>query len=381
MSRHHILTGLSERYRVLWVAPPAYIEEWRRNGVTSSLAGRGLRKISDRMWCYASRLPADYKYRYVNGGLVANCFRAYHAQWRKAYVWRIKRLLREMGIEEVILYVWRPEFHWALGQFNERLTCYHIVDEYSFDPNRDHEISNEERKLLERSDLVFIHSKTLIEKKGHINPNTYEVANGVDFEFYQQSLKDGPPDPCDMTKIPHPRIGYMGHIKRHIDLPLLYDIAKARPAWSLVTIGPVRDEHADIKKDLVRLKALPNVHFLGGKPASELPLYINGLDICLMPYRKTNYTKYIYPLKMHEYFACGKPVVSTELENLKEFSDVLQFADNSNDWIASIERAIESISEQQAQRLIRIASHNSWASRVEKIVECLDMGYWSRCER
>lgn len=367
MPRHHILNGLSEHYKVLWVSPPTYVQGWRRDGAKSSLADRGLKKLSDNLWCYAPRLPADYKLRYVKSGLVASCFRAYHAQWQKHYVRRIKRLLKQMGIEEMILYIWRPEFHWALGQFDEKLSCYHIDDEYSFDPTQEHDINPEEKKLLEQSDLVFIHSKTLMAKKGHINPNTHEVPNGVDFEFYRNALKDNPSDPDDIISIPHPRIGYAGYIKRHIDLPLLFDIAKAKPEWSLVMIGPVRGKHEGVTQNVDRLLKLPNVYFLGGKPATELPLYINGLDVCLMPYRKTNYTKYIYPMKMHEYFACGKPVVATELENLEEFSDVLEFAESSNDWISAIEKSLESISEQQAHRLVKVAGENSWAERVQKV--------------
>lgn len=367
-SRHHVLKRLSEQYKVLWVSPPTYVEGWRKQGVKASLTGRGLEKRSDRMWCYAPRLPADYKFRYTKLGPLADTFRIYHKCWQKTQVRYVKHLLKQMGIEEVILYIWRPTFHWVMGKFNEKLTCYHIDDEYSFDPNKDYDISPEEMKLLKRSDLVFIHSKTLMEKKGHINPNTYEIPNGVDFEFYRNALKNDPPDPEDMASIPHPRIGYMGHIKRHIDLPLLYDIAKVKPEWSLVMIGPVRKEHKDIREDVARLKELPNVYFLGGKPTAELPLYINGLDVCLMPYRKTNYTKYIYPLKMHEYFACGKSVVATELENLKEFADALQFAEGYYSWGSAIERALTITSDKLKQNnMIKIASKNSWASRIDTI--------------
>jgi glycosyltransferase involved in cell wall biosynthesis len=372
MSRHHILKGLSKTFPVLWVSPPQY---WRGTiARTERSVATGVTHVSDSFWTYVPTIPADYARSYNRERLLALPFRIYHALWRHLTIATIKHTLHAMGIQRVILYIWRPEYNWAVGRFDARLVCYHIVDEYSFDPNKDHGISSEERKLLEGSDLIFIHSKTLFAKKGHINPNTFEVPNGVDFEYYRNALKDNPPTPDDLACITHPRIGYMGHIKRHIDLTLLYDIAIAKPEWSLVLIGPLRKEHEDIQEDVNRLLTLPNVYFLGGKPSTELPRYINGFDVCLMPYRKTNYTKYIYPLKMHEYFACGKPVVATELENLKEFSFAINFAESVDGWVSTIEKALEKSSNQEKMKLINIACLNSWDERVQRIHE-----HFSRC--
>lgn len=371
-SRHHVLEGLSEHYKILWVSPPTYVEGWRRDGVGQALANRGLKKVSDAFWTYAPRLPADYKPRYAKGGIIAGCFRLYHRLWQRAYVRKIWRLLKRMGIDEVILYVWRPEFHWALGQFGEVCSAYHIDDEYSFNPTIDQAVSDEERKLLTESDAVFIHSKTLMEKKGHINPNTHCVPNGVDFDYYRSVIEVGAPEPEDLANIPYPRIGYMGWIKRHIDLPLLRAIAKAKPEWSLVLVGPVRESHEDIRDDVAALKTLPNVYCLGGKSASDLPRYLNGFDVALMPYRKTPYTHFIYPMKMHEYFACGKPVVATELENLREFGEVLYFAESAEDWVEAIERNLDSFSLVQQQQRIATAESNSWGERVSVISTVID---------
>lgn len=370
-SRHHILEGLSEHYKVLWISPPTYLEGWRRSGVGQALANRGLQKVSGTFWTYAPHLPADYKPRYAKGGIIASCFRLYHRLWQRAYARKIGKLLARMGIEKVILYIWRPEFHWALGQFGELGSAYHIDDEYSFNPTIDQSISDEEQRLLTESDAVFIHSKTLMEKKGHINPNTHCVPNGVDFEYYQSVIESETQELEDLAKIPHPRIGYMGWVKRHVDLPLLRAIAEAKPEWSLVLVGPVRDSHEDIREDVAALKALPNVHFLGGKAASELPHYVNGFDVALMPYRKTPYTHYIYPMKMHEYFACGKPVVATELENLMEFSGVLEFAEGEGGWIQAIDRAL-SEGQAGAVKRIEVAAANSWSERVSVVSTAFD---------
>jgi len=274
-----------------------------------------------------------------------------------------------MGIERVVLYLWNPAFHWTMGEFNEIATWYHIDDDYAHDPERDHPIGDDEMKLLKGADAVFIHSRTLMRKKGSINPNTHYVPNGVDFELYQSAMRDTSPLPSELSAIPGPRIGYTGHIKQHLDLDLVRTIAEARPDWSLVLVGPVRRQHPDVARAVEQLQRLPNVHLLGRKPYDTLPHYVRGFDVCLMCYKKTHYTKYIYPMKLHEYLACGKPIVSTPLENIMEFGDVLHFADEPTAWVAEISAALSDPAEELVDRRVGVARRNSWASRVDRIWE------------
>jgi glycosyltransferase involved in cell wall biosynthesis len=272
-----------------------------------------------------------------------------------------------MGIERTILYVWRPEFAEQVDLVPHDVLCYHIDDEYSFSPDKDVPTSGDELALLRRADLVFIHSRTLLAKKGHINPNTHCVPNGVDFDVYRAAMESSDPEPEDLRSIPHPRIGYVGYIKRHLDLPLLLKLAQQRRDWSCVLVGPVRDQHHDIASDVAALRHEPNVHFLGAKPARDLPLYTKGFDVCLMPYRQTNYTRYIYPLKLHEYLACGKPVVATPLENLREFGSVLRFAETSREWEAAVTESLGDTGSSACARRIAVAEDNGWTKRVEQI--------------
>jgi glycosyltransferase involved in cell wall biosynthesis len=319
-------------------------------------------------------IPAAYKRNHT--GAVASgwrdvmnkCFRQYYRLWQQIHVGRIKYLLQRMGIENVILYLWRPDYCWSIGRFSESLTCYHVDDEYSFDPTRDVPIDDNEMILLTQSELVFIHSRTLMAKKGSINPNTYYVPNGVDFDHFRSVAEDQKEEPNDLKRISRPRLGYVGYLKRHLDLPLLLAMARQRREWSIVLVGPVREEHHEIMDDIAQLRAEPNVHFLGYKPYSELPVYIRGFDVCLMNYRKTPYTKYIYPIKLHEYLACGKPVVATPLANLEEFANVLYFAEGEGQWLQAIGRALnEADCDLRAKRL-EVARENSWESRVKTIV-------------
>jgi glycosyltransferase involved in cell wall biosynthesis len=340
---------------VLWVSPPL---GWR-NAISIKYRGvssRGVKKISSQFWTYT---PERYLPITRIGGLsyILDALR----------IKKIKTLLHEMGINRLILYVWKPSYASYIGKFNEDLICYHIDDEYTFS-TVDLPISEEESKLLKKSDIVFIHSKSLLMKKGELNSATYYVPNGVDFDHYRRIVEDGQSHFDELDPIPKPRIGYVGYIKSQIDLKLLLGIARKRKDWSLVLVGPINESHYNIQKDIELLRRESNVHFLGGKKPEDLPHFIKGMDACLMCYHKNSYTDYIYPMKLHEYLACGKPVIATPLENLKEFRNVLYFAEGLEDWIENIQQALDNSDHQMEMKRIAIARDNSWDSRVETIL-------------
>lgn len=265
------------------------------------------------------------------------------------------------------MYLWQPYYYEYIDRFNEDLVCYHIDDDYHYDCKKDHPVSDLERNIIEKSDVVFIHSKTLLEKKGYINKNTVYMPNGVDFEMYRETIENALGPPEDIAQIPKPIIGYAGWIKRHLDLKLILELARLRQDWSFVLVGPIRWEHKDIHQDIELLKSEKNVYFLGYKPIEELPVYINDMDVCLMPYRITPYTKYIYPLKLHEYLACGKPVVATRLPNLEEFKSIISLIDHTKLWIPTIKKALNEDSLEKINRRLKTAQKNSWKNRVDKI--------------
>jgi glycosyltransferase involved in cell wall biosynthesis len=249
--------------------------------------------------------------------------------------------------------------------------CYHIDDEYSFNTEIDVPISIDEYELLKKADLVFIHSKTLLAKKGHINKKTFEIPNGVDIDLFVGS--EGKFRVLtDIDSIKSPIIGYVGHVKKHIDLELVLQMASQKGDWQFVFVGPIRENHPEIQQCVLKLKKMTNVHFLGSKSYDMLPHYINRMHVCIMPYVKSEYTKYIYPMKMQEYFACGKPVISTYLDNLAEFQNYLSFADGVNDWVQKIEMALMLNGESRILELKNFARSNSWQNRVSKIV-----GIWN----
>ncbi|MFO7890234.1 MAG: glycosyltransferase [bacterium] len=370
-SRHQILSRLSERYKVLWISRPVYWVDilYKKRNFPKR---KRLIEVSKSLFCYAPIFPADYVPPHQKSRMPGFARKVYHNIWLYIQTLVIKCLLKKMKAQKLVLYLWQPHFVEQISRFHEDLVVYHIADDYHYDSKKDHPVSEQERQIIEKSDIVFIHSKTLLEKKGHINKNTFYMPNGVDFELYRSIIENTSSLPDDILHISRPFIGYAGWIKKHLDLKLLLEIARARRDWSIVFVGPIRWNHKEIHEDIKLLQKEENVFFLGCKEIHELPVYIDAMDVCLMPYRVTPYTKYIYPLKLHEYLACGKPVVATPLPNILDFSSVLNFAQGTEDWIRAISEGLKETDPVNQERRKNVASENSWSSRVQFFVNLIE---------
>jgi 2-polyprenyl-3-methyl-5-hydroxy-6-metoxy-1,4-benzoquinol methylase len=232
-------------------------------------------------------------------------------------------------------------------------------------------LSEIERQLIRDVDQVFLHSLGLLEKKGNINPHTLFVPNGVDYEVYSRVL----PEPSDLASIPHPRIGYTGFIKRHLDWQILLRLSQKHPEWSFVFVGP-QSPHEDIVATIQELTKRPNVYFLGSKPTHLLCAYPQHFDVCIMPYQANDYTKYVYPLKLHEYLATGHPTVGSRIRTLFEFTDVLTLASTPEEWSSAIEDSLKPAANSPERRAARqeVARRYDWERLVLKIAGSMAEG-------
>ena len=318
-SRHQVALRLARYFRVLWLddvptATGIRLEQQRAAGVGGDLSSAPLT---------VHRLATLE--RLFNGSSLM----------RRALLRRrlrhARRALRAAGCHRIVLYVWRPTYVTALDAIKVDHIVYHIDDEYSF--SRDEQaFGMAEGQLLERADCVFVHSPGLLARKGAINDNTVFAPNGVDFTAYATPVSE----PRDLAAVGGPRLGYCGVIKEHLDIGLLHAIAEARPAWAIVLVGPVGnlgDKHAAFEA----LRALPNVHLLGRSTLEELPAYVQHFDIAMMCYEVNGYTNCIYPLKLHEYLAAGRPVVSTPIRTALDFDGTITIAAGAEAWIEAID--------------------------------------------
>lgn len=276
---------------------------------------------------------------------------------------RATALLRRRGCKAIIFYLWRPHFDDVLNSNAYDLSCYHIVDEYSFSPI-EQPLADREIQLIKRVDQVFIHSPALLERKGQFNPHTLFIPNGVDYQSFATQQEE----PADLRAIPHPRIGYIGVIKAQLDLRLLLGLAARHVEWSFVFVGPrnsLRTEALLVDE----LAKLPNGYFLGCKPADIACAYPQHMDVCVLPYKMNDYTKYIYPLKLHEYLAGGKPIVGSPIRSLLDFTHVIKLANTPEEWSQALTESLtaDAVSTDQIQRRRSIAKQVDWATLVHDI--------------
>jgi glycosyltransferase involved in cell wall biosynthesis len=352
MDRHFLMDRLAKYFHVVWMYQPGW-----RECVAALGSSRERQPVSaphrDSLHVYEPQYWLPYLSR--PAGLAKFTLRQ-----------RLKHaadILRAQGCTKLVLYVWRPEFADALEQVPHDFSVYHVNDEYSF-TSTEVAVSAKERQILASVNQVILTSPALMKKRGGFNRNTEFVPMGVDYRLYASPA----PEPEDLRSIPHPRIGYVGYLKAQLDWPLLTELSRLHPEWSFVFVGPKRP-HREMDRFIERMSTMPNVHFLGGKPTELLGGYAQHFDACIMPYALDDYTKYVYPLKLHEYLATGNPVISSRMCSVEEFSPVVAIADTPEQWSNSIKNSLtpqENSPERRAERQA-VARQYDWDTLVQKI--------------
>lgn len=216
------------------------------------------------------------------------------------------------------------------------LVVYDCMDELSAFLGAPPELLNYEKALFRKADLVFTGGYSLYETKRKQHAHAYPFPSSVDIAHFGKARQANQQLP-DQASIAGPRIGFYGVIDERIDVNLIREIATARPEWQLMMIGPI------VKIDPVTLPRLPNIHYLGGKTYDELPVYLSGWEVAVMPFAINQSTRYISPTKTPEYLAGGRPVVSTPIHDVVQMygdSELVFIASDSDSFITAIDRAL-----------------------------------------
>jgi glycosyltransferase involved in cell wall biosynthesis len=180
------------------------------------------------------------------------------------------------------------------------------------------------------------------------------VPNGAEFEHFSRRASECP---AELAGLPGPLIGFYGALADWVDTPLLRLIAIARPAWQLILIG------STLYADLAPLNGLSNVHLLGEKPYADLPAYLHQFDVAIIPFRKLPVTQAMNPVKLFEYLSAGKPVVATDLDEMRFYADYATLASGPAAWLEAIEQSLTDHSPQAQARRTAYARLNTWESR------------------
>ncbi len=266
-----------------------------------------------------------------------------------------------------IVWLSRPNMVDYIDKLPAKLTIYHVVDEYSGYGQPSEQSLNKQKRIeeemLRKADAVVVVTPTLFDLKSPQNPNTHLVPNAVDYDSYANCNAE---TPDDMSGIQGPIIGYSGLIAARLDIGLLQNVAESRPDWNFVFVGTVND--TGCQAELQRLAALPNVHLLGQKAVDEVPQYVRHFDICVIPYVVNLRAQHASPLKLYEYAAASKPIVTTDFAAARAFPGHVRIAGDAPDTIAVCEQllALDSAAPQIAENR-RVAAENTWEHRVQQI--------------
>ncbi len=260
--------------------------------------------------------------------------------------------------------IWLAYPHPDLVEVVERLEAeaviYDCVDDWREFHHCYHNIGAAEDALLARADLVFATTTQLHERAQIHNAHTHLVPNGVDVDSFAQAAFDSGGLPADLAQIPRPRIGFVGNIAEWVDIDLLMNIAREHPSWHFVMVGPYQRE--------AERPAAANLHWIGTRPYVSVPDYVAGCDVGIIPFKQSRLTECVDPLKLYEYLAAGRPVVSTPMPRAQEFSGLVEIADTPSSFSQAIERALQSDDESAQIRIDAMRPH-SWVQRVESIMD------------
>lgn len=282
----------------------------------------------------------------------------------------LRRAMRRMGMTDAVLWTYNPLILDQLSGLQWSGVVYHCVDELAGSPGIPAAlIERSEAVLCRAADLVIVSAPGLAEGARAEARRLEYVPNAADFELFHRAAL-GEPLPEDLARIDRPRIGFFGAISDYkLDLELLTEVFRQRPEWQLVLVGPVGE--GDPGTRVATLDALPNVHVLGPRPADELPGYLGGFDVCLLPSRLNRYTRHMFPLKFFEYLSAGKPVVMTPLPSLEAYYHLAHVAQAEPEaFSGSLERALaESPDDPVRVRRIDEARQHDWNLQAERLAD------------
>ncbi|MBE0602251.1 MAG: glycosyltransferase [Deltaproteobacteria bacterium] len=339
--------------RVLVVMPPVRIHE------ALGLLPFRIRKVSRKLSVLTPNVRLiPHKYEYTRLGKKLN---------ERGIPFAISRFLKYLsfGAEDTIMWVYPPHPYIddLVNLVPHKALVSQIVDNSIFKENHAKDKVEFARKqyeeLAKRSDVVITSSRLNHEYFSRLNRTCFLYENAVDPAFI------GSP-----SGFPHangngrPRIGYTGYISERTDTELLRYVAEKRPEYDLVLAGPV-----EIPKEEFEKLLLPNVRYEGVVPYENMPGYLRNLDICLIPHHDTRFSRSMSPLKLFQYLASGRPIVSTKVAGVERWKELISLADGYDDFLSKIDETLGSDTPEKSGKRIEAAKQETWEKRVREMFE------------
>jgi UDP-galactopyranose mutase len=340
----HLLTRFANERRVFFFEEPIFVDGPMHLDVSRRECG---------VWVVVPHLPKDLLSEEARDGVLRMM---------------IDRLFVEHTIDAHLLWYYTPMACAWTRHLKPLAAVYDCMDELSAFKGASPVLKEREAELFTRADLVFTGGQSLYEAKRGQHPNVYAFPSSIDAQHFVQARSINV-DPPDQASIPHPRLGFFGVIDERMDLELIDSIAKARPDWHQVIIGPV------VKIDARSLPRRSNIHYLGGKSYAELPAYLAGWDVALLPFARNESTRFISPTKTPEYLAAGCPVVSTSIRDVVRpygQNGLVHIADDAADFVTAIEAALLSDRAGRLREVDAFLSQTSWDRTWKRMSELIE---------
>jgi glycosyltransferase involved in cell wall biosynthesis len=359
-SSHHIAARLAKRHPLLYVdcpglrAPKASGRDVKKLLKKLTQAAALPRKVGEQTWHMVlpqfpfRRLPLASELNRELGALL------------------VRRAARHLGMERPLLWFAVPHPGILLGRLGERSSVYYCIDDYSALPDVDKEqIRALDRRLTENAGQVFVSAQTLLDAKKGMNPNLVYSPHGVDVDHFGRAADPGFPVAEPARDLRHPVIGFFGLIEGWIDLELLHFLARSRPSWTFLLLGRVA-------VDVSALEKLGNVIFPGPQPYATLPSWAKAFDVAIYPGGQNEFVRNANPLKIREYLATGKPVVSVWSREVERFASVVRIARTHEDFLSEIDDVLANDTAEAREERLRTVATMSWDARVDEVMATVE---------
>jgi len=271
----------------------------------------------------------------------------------------LRELVKGEGLDgDIVAWLYTPMALPLARLMKPSAVVYDCMDELSAFRFAPPQLLEREAELLKWADVVFTGGPSLYKSKKDRHPHVHCFPSSVDAAHFRQARTI--PEPEDQASIPHPRLGYYGVIDERLDPRLLGAMAEAHPEWQIVMVGPV------VKIDPATLPQRPNIHYLGQRTYDELPAYLGGWDVCLMPFARNESTQFISPTKTLEYMAAELPIVSTPITDVAvPYGHVVHLGDTPEAFVAACEKALATPESERGDEIAEmraILARTSWDS-------------------
>ena len=358
-----VMLRLSETNRIIYIEPfhPAFA--WLRKSNSALRKARSekvprIREASKNLIIYRPShlyLPFNMKSRF------AHAFNSY------LYRRELASLLKKLRAHSVVLWAFFTQ-SLAVLELPVDFLIYDCVDDWeSFFPHPRERafVAETDEQMCRRASVVFVGSEPLLKKKIPSNPSTYVVNHAADIPHFMKAAELTTEIPADLAALPTPRLGFIGMIDLiRFDAELITALADSLDAHVIIVGGAMKGAER-------LLPAHPRIHWLGMRPVAELPRYLRGMDVLLMPYKINEATRNIYPLKLYEYLATGKPVVTTAIPAVEPMRDLLYVSDSAGDFLLNTSKALAEVDPEVVARRMQRASNHTWESHVRRKRELL----------